>query len=178
VTAAYGFPYVVAKISDALVARLTPAGITLADGAITLGRDHLREHFAPPRVVVVPRGGAFGGRDAAHPSNVTAAKRQRPRMSRRAEGEVHCWGTDYENAELLMDQFCNAALDVAVGQLEFTSASWAEETNIVQAGQRVAFGFTVIIPIVDGPVPFAPVGTRADHEGHFIGQNGVDTVAC
>jgi len=176
-TASYGFPYVVERISDVLVARLAVASITLAGGAIEFGRDKLRDQDAPPRVVVVPKGGAFGGRDAAYPANVSAAKVRRPRMSRRAEGEVHCWGTDYEQAEILLDQFCNAALDVAVGQLEFTGASWAEETNIVQAGQRVAFGFTVIIPIVDGPVP-TQVVTRTSDEGHFIQVNGSDTVAC
>lgn len=178
-TATYGFPYVVEKISDALVARLSPTSIVLADdNTISFGRDRLREQLAAPRVVVVPRGGAFGGRDAAFPGNAPAAKVQRPRMSRRAAGEVHCWGRTYEEAELLMDQFCNAALDVAIGQLEWSPASWAEETNIAQYGQRIAFGFSVIVPIVDGPVALAPVGTKVQHEGHLVLPNGTDITAC
>lgn len=173
----YGFAYVVAQLSTVLVARLAPASIILADAGVAFGRDHLREQFAPPRVIVVPKGGPFGGRDAAFPGNVPAATLQRPRMSRRATGEVHCWGTDYDQAEILMDQFCNAAMDVAVGQLEFSGASWAEETKIAQAGQRVMFGFSCIIPIVDGAVP-SQVVTGVQDEGHFITQNGGDTIAC
>lgn len=177
-TAAYGLPYVVEKISDVLVARLAMASITLADpDGIAYGRARLAETPAPPRVVVVPKGGAFGGRDGAYPTNVPAAKVRRPRMSRRAEGEVHCWGRSYEEAEILLDQFCNAALDVAVGQLEFTGAQWSEEQRVVQAGEEVIFGFTVIIPIVDGPVPTQVVAAAQD-EGHFITQGGGDTIAC
>ena len=178
-TAAYGFPYIVEKISDALVLRLTGTGITLADAnAIGFGRDLLFEERSAPRVLVLPKGGPFGGRDAAHPSNVTAAKSQRPRASRLATGEVHCWGRTYEEAEVLLDQFCNAAMDVAVGQLQFSPASWNEETAVIVAGQEVVFGFSCIIPIVDGPVPFAPLGTTVQDEGHFITMNGHDTTAC
>lgn len=178
----YGFPAVVAAISTVLVARLATASVVLIDGGIAFGRDRLREQMAPPRVVVVPKGGAFGGRDAAGPSNVAAAKLQRPRASRMASGEVHCWGVSYEQAELLMDQYVNSCLDVAVGLSTFTSASWAEETNISQAGQRVMFGFTVVIPIVDGAIPmFLPTPQNpliVQDEGHLIQMSGSDTTAC
>ncbi len=185
------FQYVISAISDDLVARLAaksynPLVVQSGSSRVLFGREYTVENVAPPRVVVVPKGGPFSARSAANSSttqvgtkdNRNAATVQRPLWSRNAGAEVHCWGADYADAEFLGDQFIVSMQLVIPGCFRLGSGYWVEDINIVVRGQTWVFTFTCDIPVFDDTVDRAPTDTTVTHEGYIELPDGSSEQGC
>jgi hypothetical protein len=86
----------------------------------------------------------------------------RARRTRMASLETHVWGPvaisqdgaidsvqSLRNAESLLNVVINAAMDLAVGTIQFSAIQWDERTAVARAGWLAILTITVEVPIVD-----------------------------
>lgn len=150
---------------------LTPA---LTDGQILLGRENVKEHSSPPRIVMVPKATQVGPDDMSVPSGKRTAERQF-QIAQRSIGsdaltfEVHCWGQYLPVPDPQVDFDVTNAIAQAVkvsSYLLFGAASkrgagrWDDEreraTQLVKTGHLFTFELSVDVPVLDYPLTFAP----------------------
>ncbi len=145
------------------------------DGSILLGRDTIREHSAPPRIVMIPTGSAWGPRSNSMPHNRTAEHRaQTLQRSLRTDMEtfsVTCWGQasppnparDYDVTKALshaVEESAHLLFGVPHG---IAGGVWDDEkeraTQQIKAGHLFTFGISIAVPVLDRALAFAPGGT-------------------
>lgn len=150
----------------------------LNDGTILLGRDTVREHSAPPRIVMIPRGVAeWGPRTGGFPNGNRTGERRRQTSQRAIRTEWHvfdvlCWGqstppntaTDYDPTAALYRQVIDSAhLLTGTPEDRITGGVWDDEkeraTQQIKAGHLFTFSIALAIPDLDTALPFAPSDT-------------------
>ncbi len=151
---------------------VTPA---LTDGSILLGRDTIREHSSPPRIVMIPRGSKWGARNVGLPFNRTAEHRaqtsQRTLRNETLAFDVACWGQatppdparDYDIARALAHAVIDSASLIFGATDTFADGVWDDEkeraTQQIKAGHLFTFGIGFAVPVLDNALPYAPGNT-------------------
>lgn len=158
------------------------ATAAFTDGRILLGREHIYEQSAPPRVVFVPTVGKFAGKDvynasltAGYPS--AEVRRQNQLRSIRAEHtlfEVHVWGAavtpdpadDFDATQVLYHQVIRTAQVIAAGTYELSDGRWMDQdanaSQLVKSGHEFVFGLALGTPVLDRLIPYAPSNVAPD----------------
>lgn len=112
-----------------------------------LGEEWEPESGIFPRVVWVPTNGRFGGtEDYAGAQNQTNSPQS---LRTRVQSlDAHCWGVDYDRAELLMDQVINGVFFAAYGSVQFESFVWTRhDYEVNKLGREVVLTFTAKQPV-------------------------------
>jgi len=154
----------------------------LTDGAILIGREHIFEQSAPPRIVVVPTGSRFGAKSAYNrriaggPPTAELLREwsQRTIATDRILLEVHCWGQatppdparDYDATQVLYQQVIQSTHLLTAGTYELGDGRWPSATEatsqLVVAGREYVFQIGLGIPVLDRALDYVPEGTAAD----------------
>jgi hypothetical protein len=147
------------------------------DGSILVGREHLLEASAPPRIVFVPLRSSFSAKSPANRRNSASLGelnrqiQQRPIETEEIFFEVHSWGQanppdpagDFDATQALYQSVIQVVHAIAEGVHEFSSGGWTDQapnaTQLVKAGHEHVFGLSLKTPILDVLTPFIPVGT-------------------
>jgi hypothetical protein len=143
-------------------------------GKIYLGREHVDENSAAPRIVFVPVRSAFGPRSTANRNVAGNAVERAAQIAARSIGtekvtfEVHAWGqadppdprNDFDATQVLYQQVIQSTHLLCAGIYEASSGAWADQvagsTQMVKAGHEFVFGLTIETPILDKALPYAP----------------------
>lgn len=152
------------------------------DGSILIGRENVREHSAPPRMVMVPRTILDSTRRASMP-NFSAARNEerRAQIRRRSIGtdihliDVHAWGQsvppdpahDFDDTLVLRQAMNSSLVLLAQDASDTNGGTWDDsrerETQHIKAGHLLTFQVTLHVPVLDDPepngLPFVPDGT-------------------
>ena len=176
---------IVNAISTSVVSALAAANYpALTDGQILIGRQHIFEQSAPPRVVFIPLTSTFGPRGMRSASNVAtnptneqmAQWKQRSIATETLRFEVHVWGVDYPNADpeggdfdatqALYQQVIASTHLITVGSYRVFNGVWTDQqsaaTQLVKTGHEFVFGLEFETPVLDTPLGYVPSGTVAD----------------
>lgn len=189
-----GIVQIVSTISDSVVAGLAAAGYpALVDGKILLGREHVAEQGAPPRIIFIPTRSTFGPRDPASAANVAtnssaysperlAQVRQRSVATEFVTFEVRCWGAfnlaapdpaaDYDVTQALYQQVVISTHLLTEGVYKLEGGTWSDETLIDVAGREFVFAITLATPVLDTLLPLAPSNTRVVPTTNMIPLGG------
>lgn len=145
----------------------------LTDGSILLGRENVREHSAPPRIVMVPRGADWSQRSNSIPNGnrraeILAERSQRSVRTKRHAIEFHCWGQkqppdaayDFDIAQDMADAVVDSAW-LLFGQREDPSGGvWDDqkerEVQFIKAGHLFVFTLGIDVPVLDNALAFMP----------------------
>lgn len=175
---------IVTQMSGALnVLLLNSQQRPLQDEKILLGREHIADGSAAPRVVMVPLTTRYT--TARHsPSTETAIDangramrlRARPLWSEALTFEVHCWGDTesfstadpslaFDVTQTLAHTVMTAAyLVMTANGCRPTSGSWgdqvSEKADLLISGHYMIFGLEVDIPVTAPAEHFVPPGTH------------------
>ncbi len=157
---------------------LVPA---LTDGSILIGLENVREHSAPPRLVLVPRSIASAPRRGSMPNfSVPRNTERQSQIRERSIGtdihsiDVHAWGQasppdaakDFDATLLLRNAVRDALHLLACGTSDTSVGTWDDakerETQHVKAGHLLTFGIALQVPVLDNPqaggLAFVPSG--------------------
>jgi hypothetical protein len=174
---------IVAALGDTLNVLLTNAQQRpLQDGKILLGREHIADGSAAPRVVMIPMTSRY--EVARHsPSTYLPVDqngrmvrwRARPLWSESLTFQCHCWGdtesfsaTDpargFNAAQALTHRlFCAAYLIMTANGCRPTVGAWGDQAtdkpDLLVSGHYTIVGLEVDIPITDQALHFVPPGT-------------------
>lgn len=123
-----------------------------------LGEEWDGEQSMFPRVVWIPATGGIGGTEdySGAQNQLNSPQSLRTRI---ALLEAHCWGIDYDRAELLMDQVINGAFFAAYGSVQFQGYAWtrsAEQVN--KLGREVVLTLSVKQPVTVLSPDYVSVG--------------------
>lgn len=152
------------------------------DGCVLLGREHIFEQSAPPRVALVPVSSQFGPKSVSggtmrSPQPSAQTRREFAQRSIATETvffEVHVWGAatprsprrDFDATQFLYQQIIRSAHLLGCGIYTPESGQWTDQreaaTQIVKLGHEFVFGLTFATPILDRalaevPRPLVPV---------------------
>lgn len=174
---------IVSALSTSVVAALAAAGYPpLTDGKILIGRQHIFEQSAPPRIVFVPVTSAWGPRAMYSRANINGANRaevlaqtqQRSVLTETVHFEVHVWGQasppdpeggDFDATQALYQAVVQATHLDAVGSYRVTAGTWGDQqpnaSQLLKAGHEFVFGLEFDTPVLDALLPLAPSGTKA-----------------
>lgn len=166
-----GIVALVAAISADVQARLVTAGYPpLTDGAILLGRVHVLEQSAPPRIVFVPAGSAFGPRDTFNRSTRAGAPSaemvrqtaQRAIHNDEINFEVHVWGAstppdpanNFDAAQTLYQAVIQSVRAICTGNYKLSpGGEWESQktgkAQLATLGEEFVFGLSIGTPILD-----------------------------
>jgi hypothetical protein len=169
--ASQGIAALVAAISTEVVARLALGGYTaLTDGAILVGRQHVFEASAAPRIVFVPVGSKFGPKDPTAPDPTTEegrfARAARSIATEMIQFEVHVWGRDatlvdrdYDAAQVLYQCVMQSMCKLAEGCYVVSAGRWTsgreQGTQLARSGQEFVFGLDIATPVLDELLAYA-----------------------
>jgi hypothetical protein len=185
-------------VSNDVVARLaamTPP-ITLTDGSILIGRQHIYEQSAANRIVFIPVRSVFGPRGMYSTSNVAGNPvpdllrqwLQRSIATEKMMFEVHVWGVaqptpdpeggDFDATQVLYQTTILSCHYLAVGAVEFTALTWTDQkpggTQLFKEGHEAVFGITFDTPVLDTSLQYVPPGTVANSTVYLVaGQGGI-----
>jgi hypothetical protein len=177
---------IVAALGDTLNVLLTNAQQRpLQDGKILIGREHVADGSAAPRVVMIPMTSRY--EVARHsPStylpvdaNGRALRwRARPLWSEALTLQCHCWGdtesfsaTDpargFNAAQALTHRLFTAAyLIMTANGCRPTAGAWGDQAtdqaDLLTSGHYTIVGLEVDIPITDQALRFVPPGTMIE----------------
>lgn len=176
-------------LSSDVSMRLAAAGYPpLVDGRILLGRQHVEEQSAPPRIVFVPMGSSYGPKDAVgNPTPARAAERraqiaQRSRMTDLQRFEIHCWGVtaaapdpdfDFDATQFLVHTLIGSIQDNIRGTYTMIGGTWADQQPGAAQLQKLGHDFVLTIdiqtPVLDA---FWPLVTVSSFQGtvEFLGN--------
>ena len=147
----------------------------LVDGRVLLGRQHVFEQSAPPRIVMVPvRTKYTSGSASGNRRNVKSAERRREIAQRDIATEtlvfeIHTWGQstppdpdyDFDATQVLSHQVIQSVHLLTSGVYELVDGAWADQvataTQLMKAGHEHVFGISFETPVLDVAKPFAPV---------------------
>jgi hypothetical protein len=174
---------IVGALGDTLNVLLTNAQQRpLQDGKILIGREHVADGSAAPRVVIIPMTSRY---DTARHSPSTflavdasgraARLRARPLWNESLTLQCHCWGdTDSFSAEdpargfnaaqaLTHRLFTAAYLIMTATGCRPTSGLWGDQAtdkaDLLISGHYTVIGLEVDIPVTDQALRFVPPGT-------------------
>jgi hypothetical protein len=177
----------VQAISDQVVSDLSDASLPpLTDGQILIGREHVFEASAPPRIVFVP---VYIDR---LPKSVTSSRSPSTRTESRTEWlqrglgtkefrfEVHVWGQavtpdpvdDFDATILLGELVERTAHLLFPGCVSAKGGPWADQTanasQLNKAGHELVFELRILKPLDDvfadgsAKLEYVPIGTVAN----------------
>jgi hypothetical protein len=192
-----GIVALVAAVSADLVAAMALANYPpLVDGAIVLGRQHVLEQYAPPRVVFIPTKSKFSARSvstaapfAGNPTpELLKEWQQRSIRTEEITFEVHVWGVsdttqgevnpdaDFDATQLLYQAVILSVHKLTVGRYELLDGEWADQragaTQHMKYGHEFVFGLRFGTPVLDLLLPLAPSGTAANSTTKFQPPDG------
>ncbi len=132
-----------AKLAEVLDGRdVLPAA------SVLLGGEHLARGGKPPRIVMVPVGGP-GGAGRIGPAGARSSN-PRALRERHVGLDFHCWGEDYDGAELLLGELVSAVHSFGVGTYELEGESWPEANgDSATLGRLVVVRLVVRTPVLD-----------------------------
>lgn len=185
----------ISAISADMVTRLAALthSITLTDGRILIGRQHIYEQSAPPRIVMIPIRSSFGPRAMYNRSQVTGYPSselvhqwvQRSVATERMSFEVHVWGQanppdaeggDFDATQVLYQTLILSCHYLMVGSVEFTSLVWTDQqtsgSQLIKAGHEAVFGLTIDTPVLDTTLTPAPSNVTANPKTYFQPPEG------
>lgn len=175
-----GIVDLVSFISDDVIARLDAAGYPpLVDGQILLGRQHLLEQSAPPRIVFVPVRSVFGARDTYNRSRVASSPstEQRLQYAQRAlhsevvTFEVHVWGAaeppdpddDFDATQALYHVVIQSLRANITGGYELGDGDWTDQhpdaAQLQKLGHEFVFEVSIGTPVLDELHPLVPISS-------------------
>jgi hypothetical protein len=148
----------------------------LTDGRILLGRQHVYEQSAPPRLVFIPRSSEFGPKAVYSRSNVVGAPsdeqllqaQQRSIATDKKVFEVHAWGAgqssdpdeDFDETEVLYQQVCRSVHLCLPGSYSLGGGQWSDQmptaTQMAKDGHEFVFSVALATPILDRALSYAP----------------------
>lgn len=183
-------------ISNDVVAKRAAGGLApLVDGAILIGRQHIAELSAPPRIVFIPVSSTFGPRAMYSASqiipNPTAEQKQqwlqRALLTETVKFEVHVWGIgvppdpnggDFDATQQLYQQIMASTHLLAVGSYKIESGVWTDQkpnaSQLVKSGHEYVFMLSLDTPVLDQPLTFVPPDTIGDATLYLQPPNGGD----
>ncbi len=150
------------------------------DGQILLGRQHIFEQSAPPRIVFIPRSSGFGPKSVASRMTAGAAEEIARQQAQRSIGtdkktfEVHVWGAaaapdpddDFDATEVLYQQVLRTCHLIASGIYDFGDGQWADQqpsaSQNLKAGHEFVFTVALATPVLDKLLPRAPSDVAMD----------------
>jgi hypothetical protein len=151
--------------------------IPLVGGSVLIGREHVFEQSAPPRIVAIPVRSKWGPKGAASHTPGTIEKRiQVAQRSIRTENvvlEVHVWGqatppdprNDFDATRALSHQLIQSVHLLTAGNYELLDGAWADQvataTQQIKAGHEHVFGISIATPVLDAALPYAPTYVTA-----------------
>lgn len=171
----------------------------LTDGRILLGREHVYEQSAPPRIVMIPVGGMWGPKSVANPSNVNGypsaeVLRQNQQRSIRTENvnfECHVWGAastpdpenDFDATQVLYHQLVRSAHTRCAGVFDLSNGQWADQgaqaTQITKSGHEFVFAMSLATPVLGKLLPLAPADVAPEQTSTLVpGQGGAGSTGC
>lgn len=153
----------------------TPA---MTDLGILLGREHISEQSAPPRIVMIPVGSKWGPKSVYHGASANTAERERQNQQRsiateKVVFEVHTWGeadppdpdNDFDATQVLYQQVIQSIHALTAGTYELLDGAWPGQlpnaTQLVRAGHEHVFRVAIGTPILDVLLPYAPSDVAA-----------------
>ncbi len=171
---------------------VTPA---LTDGAILLGRDTIREHSSPPRIVMIPRSSKWSAKSVSMPIFRQAEQRsERSQRSDRTEMvafDVACWGqatppnpaADYDIARALAHAVITSGTLIFGATEMIGDGVWDDEkeraTQQIKAGHLFTFGVSIAMPVLDSALPFVPGSAVFAPTTHMqVPETGVTELGC
>lgn len=155
--------------------------MALTDGRILIGRQHVFEASAAPRIVFVPVSSKWGPKSVYNRSSVQGAPsaeqlRQNQIRSLRTETtyfETHVWGIatppdpeggDFDATQVLYQQLVRSLHLLAPGNYNITDGTFSDQaasgSQLVRAGHEFVFGVTFDTPVLDKLLPYAPPGVQ------------------
>jgi hypothetical protein len=88
---------------------------------------------------------------------------------------VHCWGTDYDDAMLLEDQFVRSMIwTLTSGNFTLGQGRWTDSTRVAVRGRELVSECSWIEPVTATPVTLSPSGTVV-HASLYIDGAGNPT---
>ncbi len=152
----------------------------LTDGQILLGLENVREHSAPPRIVLVPRTvGDWGVVSAGIPNGNRTAERLAERSQRRTRTkalgcDVHIWGQrqppdaayDFDICNAMQDRLVDSAYLLFGQQEDPGGGVWddqkARDLQFIKAGHLLTFQWRIVVPVTDNALSFVPPGATLE----------------
>jgi hypothetical protein len=190
-----GIGALVAAISADVVSRLAAAGYpALTDGSILIGRQHVDEESAPPRIVFVPSSssftigepyGVFVGSTRQAPSpDMFRQWQQRPIHTERLRFEVHVWGAasppdpnggDFDATQALYQTLIESLWNTAQTAYELGEGVWADQqrgqAQLQKLGHEFVLEITIDTPVLDALLGYAPSTTVTQTTVEFFGDS-------
>lgn len=133
----------------------------LTNNAVNVGPEFLSENQSFPLITFVPTIVPFVGRsDFNSGPDVTIP----PLRGRQVTGEVHCWGSTYDDAMVLGDQFIRSMMYVLTsGNFNLGRGKFTDTTRIAVSGREFVFDCSWIEPVTATPVTLVTgITTTAD----------------
>lgn len=147
-----------------------------ADGAILIGREHVNENSAPPRIVMVPATEEdlpAGTTSSFNAAAIAAGEVNRARLgpsfrAQRLWYETHIWGpttvemgaSTFGRTQLMKEAMLRAAQVRASGAWGVKMADWRDQhpdaEQRTKFGHWLVFGLGLDVPITRDAVEFAP----------------------
>lgn len=187
---------VVSRISDAVVAALAEAGAPpLTAGRILLGRQHVAENIAAPRIIFIPVSGRYDAKSVSSASTSGAANERRIESQHRAlrtervAFEVRVWGVapgddrdlDFDYTQDLAQEVIRCVHALSAGRYDLADGKWTDGTatsgELVTYGREYVFGIALETPITGALLPYVPVGTAAQTTTNLDIGDGTPEVA-
>jgi hypothetical protein len=183
-----GIGAVINYLATDVNSRLTTAGYaplngqTTGDGVILIGRQHVAEQSAPPRIVVVPMASTFGPRDTYN-RNQTAnfgspSQEQLLQWAQRSihteilHLEIHVWGAanppdpeggDFDATQVYYQCLIQSVRANITGGYTLEPGIWVDQdpkmAQLMKFGHEFVFGINIHTPILDMLLSYAPSGT-------------------
>lgn len=151
----------------------------LRHARVLLGREHVFEQSAPPRIVFIPARSKFGPKSVAGNRQVGTSPERLRQLQQRAIAtekvvfEVHVWGQstppdpgyDFDATQVLYHQVIQSVHLLTAGAYELVDGAWADQvataTQLLKAGHEHVFGIAIATPVMDTAQPFVPAGISA-----------------
>lgn len=174
-----GIISLVNQIHTDVKAKLISAGYPYLndnDGYAFIGRQHVNESAAPNRIVYVPTGSKFGGKEVYNKSNVvgypsTEIENQIAQRSIATDEqiyEIYCWGqaipanpyNDFEITQGLYQQVIMSIHLLAAGTYTLLSGKYIDQmpnaTQFNKAGHEYVLIVSFKTPILDHTLDYSP----------------------
>ncbi|GAC1536339.1 MAG: hypothetical protein NVS3B10_00170 [Polyangiales bacterium] len=185
------------------LAAMSPA-VTLVDGKILLGQQHVMEQSSAPRVVFVPDfsdwepGGpsSYGGTDNRAGYPIPAGEKllqtqQRAIATELLQFRIHVWGIasppdpdggDYDATQVLYHALINTFGSVAKARFRLFTGRWTSSSpsnaHVSNYGQEFVFAARMPTPVLDAVLPIQ-TGNHLGITNKFQpGDGGTPEVGC
>lgn len=131
------------NIGDTFSFQALPSVLFLMGGEEKSSQDSLY-----PRVIFHPTEDDFGLGTEDYAQNHAQDIQQRPLLTDVATFETHCWGLDYDRAEILRDTVINGIHFAFQAAKRILRGSWVNDEAVGQAGKLYVLNWTVRKPVL------------------------------